>query len=155
MLHNVSCHSCRSENSNQNNNYLHCLSPKLLYLMVYNFFSPKHALDGPKIEIKIILKLYSLPYQTVSNGLFWSPDFIDTDYLLHIKEKIFWLGLDMLIIHLYTQQPLPVTSERLPLSSSSASVFDGHFWGACLLTWRLSLSQTRSKTTNTADRESV
>lgn len=53
--------------------------------------------------------------------------FIDTDYLLHIKEKIFWLGLDMLIIHLYTQQPLPVTSERLPLSSSSASVFDGHF----------------------------
>lgn len=48
---------CRSENSNQNNNYLHCLSPKLLYLMVYNFFSPKHALDGPKIKIKIIFEI--------------------------------------------------------------------------------------------------
>lgn len=89
--------------------------------------------------------MYSLPYQIVSNDLFLLT--LITFYIL--KENILGLGGDI-SVHLYTQQPLPVTSERLPLSSSSASVFDGHFGGACLLTWRLSLSQTRSKTTNKA-----
>lgn len=66
--------------------------------------------------------MYSLPYQIVSNDLFLLT--LITFYIL--KENILGLGGDI-SVHLYTQQPLPVTSERLPLSSSSASVFDGHF----------------------------
>lgn len=67
--------------------------------------------------------MYSLPYQIVSNDLFLLT--LITFYM-YIKENILGLGGDI-SVHLYTQQPLPVTSERLPLSSSSASVFDGHF----------------------------